>query len=88
MTRNSWGKVSESALHFSALPGGVRHNFSLSGSLNNKQTKFASVIKGKKSRVIPVLEKVKPKLASKVLMNMTPIEKSPQKRKKKKKNLV
>lgn len=43
-------------------------------------------MKRKKSRVIPVLEKVKPKLASRALMNMTPIEKS-QKRKRKKKNL-
>lgn len=82
------GRYSESALHFSALAGGVQHNFSLSGNLKNKQTKFASVIKGKKSRVIPVLEKVKPKLASRVLMNMTPIGKSPQKKKKEKKNLV
>lgn len=41
-------------------------------------------MKGNKSRVIPVLAKVKPKLASRALMNMTPIEKS---QKKKKKNL-
>jgi len=41
-------------------------------------------MKGKKSRVIHVLEKVKPKLASRALMNMTPIKKS----QKKKKNLV
>lgn len=33
-------------------------------------------MKGNKSRVIPIPEKVKPKLASRALMNMTPIEKS------------
>lgn len=44
-------------------------------------------MKRKKSRVIPVLEKVKPKLASRALMNMTPIEKS-QKRKRKKKTCI
>lgn len=44
--------------------------------------KFTSVMKGNKSRVIPVLAKVKPKLASRALMNMTPIEKSQKKKKK------
>jgi len=39
-------------------------------------------MKGKKSRVIHVLEKVKPKLASRALMNMTPIKKSQKKKKK------
>lgn len=38
-------------------------------------------MKGNKSRVIPVLAKVKPKLASRALMNMTPIEKSQKKKK-------
>lgn len=35
-------------------------------------------MKGNKSRVIPIPEKVKPKLASRALMNMTPIEKAKQ----------
>lgn len=43
-------------------------------------------MKGNKPRVIPILEKVKPKLASRALMNMTPIEKV--KKKKKEKKLV
>lgn len=43
-------------------------------------------MKGNKPRVIPILEKVKPKLASRALMNMTPIEKV-KKKKKRKKNL-
>lgn len=32
-------------------------------------------MKGNKPRVIPILENVKPKLASRALMNMIPIEK-------------
>lgn len=41
--------------------------------------RFASVMEGNKSRVIPILEKVKPKLASRALMKIAPIEKSQKK---------
>lgn len=36
-------------------------------------------MEGNKSRVIPILEKVKPKLASRALMKIAPIEKSQKK---------
>ena len=38
-----------------------------------KKTKFASVMKGNKTRVTSVLAKVKAKLASRALMNTTPV---------------
>lgn len=77
---NSWGEYSIKVCRsLSALTGGDVIQLLPQAIFK----KFTSVMKGNKSRVIPVLAKVKPKLASRALMNMTPIEKS----QKKKKNL-